>query len=256
MGDGNLGLVQGNVIFTDKDGGVTIVDKTFGFVKGPDGKLVIALHHSSLPYSAPTATITDDEVLAAQKGWGDALVKISKTYEDEGYEAAKALAKAVIDAAYGYKYGPVLFKPTLAGGSQTFRTTKEGALAYFVGGDPTYPNDKGFGIKGWRKVVFKNKAIWKDGNLGLVQGNVIFTDKTGAVTIVDKTFGFLKAPDGKLVIALHHSSLPYSASVADITDEEVLAAQKGWGDALVQISKTYEDEGFAAAKALSEKIIG
>merc|ERR1712039_440794 len=155
--------------------------------------------------------ITEKEVLAAQKGWGDALVSISMTYEKDGLPAAKKLAETIIEAAYGYKYGPVLFKPTLAGGSQTFRTTKEGALAYFVGGDPAYPNDKGFGIKGWRKVVFKNKAIWKVGNLGLVQGNVIFTDKDGAVTTVDKTFGYFKGPDGKLVIALHHSSLPYSA---------------------------------------------
>merc|ERR550532_2867114 len=65
-----------------------------------------------------TSTITNGEVRAAQKAWGDALVEISKTYENEGYEAAKALAETVIDTAYGHKYGPVLFKPTLAGGKQ------------------------------------------------------------------------------------------------------------------------------------------
>merc|ERR1712217_767188 len=158
-----------------------------------------------------TSTITDSDIYAAQKAWGDALIKISKTYENEGFEAAKALAEAVIDGAYGYKYGPVLFKPTLAGGSQTFRTTRKGALAYFVGDDPAYPNDGGFGIKGWRTVKFVNSAIWKEGNLAIAQGNFIFTDKNGAVTTVDKTFGYFKDPDGKLVIILHHSSLPYSA---------------------------------------------
>merc|ERR1711933_594219 len=116
---------------------------------------------------ATSSSITDAEILAAQKAWGDALIKISKTYENEGFEAAKALAEAVIDSAYGYHYGPVLFKPTLAGGSQTFRPTKTGALSYFVGGDATYPNDTGFGIKGWRKVVFKNSALWKQGNIGI-----------------------------------------------------------------------------------------
>merc|ERR1712061_325738 len=175
-----------------------VVDKTFTII-------------DKLPWVKSTSTITNGEMRAAQKAWGDALVKISKTYENEGFEAAKALAEAVIDSAYGYKYGPVLFKPTLAGGSQTFRTTKKGALAYFVGGDAKYPNDKGFGIKGWRKVVFVNSAIWKEGDLALVQGNVIFTDKDGGVTTVDKTFGFFRGPDGKLVIALHHSSLPYNA---------------------------------------------
>merc|ERR1712107_139005 len=144
-------------------------------------------------------------VLAAQKAWGDALVKISKTFENEGFEAAKALAEKVVDTAYGYKYGPVLFKPTLAGGRQTFRTTKNGALAYFVGGDRAYPNDKGFGIRGWRKVKFLNAAIWKEGNNAMVQGNAKFTDKGGDVTTVDKTFGYFKDPDGKLVIVLYHS---------------------------------------------------
>jgi len=157
-----------------------------------------------------TQVITDAEILAAQQAWGDALIKLSKTYEDEGYDAAKALAEAVIDSAYGYKYGPVLFKPTLAGGKQTFRPTRKGALAYFVGGDPAYPKDTGFGIKGWRKVQFVNSAIWAQGNIGMAQGNVHFTNKDGSITTVDKTFGYFKAPDGSVVIILHHSSLPYS----------------------------------------------
>jgi hypothetical protein len=36
----------------------------------------------------------------------------------------------------------VAFKPTLTQQPQTFRGTKAGALAYFVGGNATYPNDK------------------------------------------------------------------------------------------------------------------
>jgi len=157
-----------------------------------------------------STTITVKEVLAAQKAWGDALVALSATYEKEGFEAAKKLASDVIDAAYGYKYGPVNFKPTLAGGSQTFRPTKKGALAYFVGGDSSFPKDTGFGIKGWVKYKFVNTAIYMEGNTAIVQGNAHFTNKDGTVTTVDKTFGYFKTPDGNLVIVLHHSSLPYS----------------------------------------------
>merc|ERR1712187_665773 len=153
----------------------------------------------------------EKEVLAAQKGWGDALVQISKTYEKEGLVAAKKLAETIIDTAYGYNYGPVLFKPTLAGGSQTFRTTKKGALAFFVGDDSSYPNDKGFALKGWRKVQIVNSAIFRDGNIAITMGNVLITDKSGAVTKVDKTWAFYKGKDGSLRIVLHHSSLPYSA---------------------------------------------
>jgi hypothetical protein len=42
---------MGKVRFTDKDGKVTTVVKTWGFVKDDAGKLRIVLHHSSLEYS-------------------------------------------------------------------------------------------------------------------------------------------------------------------------------------------------------------
>jgi hypothetical protein len=45
-----------------------------------------------------------------------------------------------------YDNGTVLFKPTLTFGDQTFRLDKEGAAAYFIGGNPKYPNDTGFAL--------------------------------------------------------------------------------------------------------------
>jgi hypothetical protein len=47
---GDVALYMGNVSFTDPDGNVVMVDKTFGFKKR-DGKLKIILHHSSLPFA-------------------------------------------------------------------------------------------------------------------------------------------------------------------------------------------------------------
>ncbi len=155
--------------------------------------------------------ITESEVLAAQKAWGEALVAISTTYDTKGQAAAKALAEKVIDSAYGYQFGPVLFKPTLTVAPQTFRTTRTGALAYFVGGESTFPADKGFALNGWRKVEIKNAAIFISGSTATTMGNVMITDKNGKVTTVDKTWQFLKDDNGKLRIVLHHSSLPYTA---------------------------------------------
>ena len=165
---------------------------------------------SSLKTAIVNRAITESEVLAAQKAWGDALVSISITYDKAGKDAAKALAGKVIDEAYGYQFGTVLFKPTLTSAPQTFRTTRAGALSYFVGGDPAFPMDKGFALKSWRKVEIKNIAIFISGNTATTMGNVTFTDKDGKVTIVDKTWQFLKDDSGKLRIILHHSSLPYS----------------------------------------------
>jgi hypothetical protein len=70
--------------------------------------------------------------------------------------------------------------------------------------------DKGFALKGWRKVDIKNAAILISGNTATTMGNVMITNKDGKVTTVDKTWQFLKDDSGKLRIVLHHSSLPYT----------------------------------------------
>lgn len=155
-------------------------------------------------------TISEAEVVAAQKAWCQALLDINATYDKEGHAAAKALAGKIIDAAYGYQYGAVLFKPTLTVKPQTFRTTREGALAYFVGGDPNYPQDKGFALKGWTKCEPENAAVFLAGDTATSMGKVHFTAKDGKVTSVDKTWQYVKDDAGKLRIVLHHSSLEYT----------------------------------------------
>ncbi|WP_170334174.1 phosphoribosyl-AMP cyclohydrolase [Ruegeria arenilitoris] len=153
--------------------------------------------------------ITTDELTAAREAWGQGLIAISKAYEEGGIDAARPVAEGVLDAAYGYNLGSVLFKPTLASGDQTFRPTRHGALAYFVGHDAEYPLDGGFGIKGWRSMESVTSASFVEGDVGMWMGAVILTDKDGNVTQVDKSFGYKKDAEGVLRIVLHHSSLPY-----------------------------------------------
>jgi hypothetical protein len=154
--------------------------------------------------------ITETEVRAAQEAWGKALIQISDDYEKSGIAAAKKTAEQVLEIAYGYKDGAVLFKPTLATGANTFRTTQQSALSYFVGGDKNFPEDSGFALKGWKKYEFKNAAVYINGDMALTMGNVFLTDKAGKLTVVNKTWGFKKDPKGQLKIVLHHSSLPYA----------------------------------------------
>ena len=153
--------------------------------------------------------ITETELEQARAAWGDALIAISKAYEIDGIDAARALANEVLATAYGYNLGPVLFKPTMASGDQTFRTTKEGALAYFVGHDSAYPRDSGFGIKGWRRCETITAASFVDGDVAMWMGWVILTDDDGNVTKMDKSWGYKKDAAGTLRIVHHHSSLPY-----------------------------------------------
>jgi hypothetical protein len=157
--------------------------------------------------------ITYEEVNAAQQAWCDALVKIGKIKQEGG--DYKAFANQVLTDAYNYDNGKVFFKPTLAYGDQTFRNDKKGALAYFVGGDSDYPNDKGFALKPWVKARYdnageKNEGIQIYGSVAITMGNVWVTDKEGNEVMVDKTWVFKKGKDGKLRIIVHKSSLPYA----------------------------------------------
>ena len=157
--------------------------------------------------------ITYDEVNAAQQAWCDALVKIGKLKEDGG--DYKGFAEQVLSDAYNYDNGKVFFKPTLAYGEQTFRNEKKGALAYFIGGDPAYPNDKGFALTPWVKARYdnagdKNEGIQIYGPVAITMGNVWVTGKDGKEVMVDKTWVFKKGKDGKLKIIVHKSSLPFA----------------------------------------------
>lgn len=165
-------------------------------------------NHTGAPAPVASHNISEADILAAQRAWGEALVQISTDFEQGGFPKAKATAEAVLDAAYGYNMGPVLFKPTLTTAPQTFRTTRQGALAYFVGGDSAFPADTGFALKGWRAVEIRNAALYLNGETAMSMGNVLITDKSGKVTTVDKTWGYARDDKGGLRIVLHHSSLP------------------------------------------------
>jgi hypothetical protein len=183
--------------------------------------LLSALPAAAAPAAAPAAAdpalqpmtmntnISEAQVLQAQRTWCEALLSISRAYRSGGASQARAAASKVIDGAYGYVYGPVAFKPTLTSGQQTFRPTREGALAYFVGGDSRFPADSGFALKPWDKCAVRNQVLQLHGDLAITMGNVDLTDSSGKVTTVDKTWSFLREPDGQIRIVLHHSSLPY-----------------------------------------------
>jgi hypothetical protein len=185
-------------------------------MKLSNATIASALALAAIPAAAQTAPvqtisapITKAEVEDAQRAWCGALVAIATEHDTKGRAAAKALAGKVLDSAYGYDLGPVLFKPTLTVAPQTFRKTRAGALAYFVGDDQSYASDTGFALRGWRRCESQSPTILLTGASALSMGNVSMWNAKGEMTTVDKTWGYTRGPDGKLRIVLHHSSLPY-----------------------------------------------
>ena len=167
---------------------------------------------SPVASSRAVAPITEQEVNDAQQAWCNGLVRVAQTHASGG--DARAEAAKMIDDLYDYAEGKVFFKPTLAFGPRTFRPTKEGALAYFVGGNPSFPEDTGFALKGWTKARYDNNAaengIQIHGELAITMGNVYITGPDGKEVMVDKTFVFRRCADGKLRLCVHKSAIPFS----------------------------------------------
>jgi hypothetical protein len=167
---------------------------------------VITLLTSSAAF-ADNDKITKQEVLTAQQEWSNGLVDIGKAYTNKGDYKNKA--ENLVSNLYAYDYGQVLFKPTKASVKQ-FRTTKEGAVSYFVGHNKKYTEDKGFALEPWTKVQFNNADIFINNNVAMTMGQYTFTPLKGEPVDVEYTFVYEKEKDGKVKIVLHHSSLPYS----------------------------------------------
>ena len=166
-----------------------------------------SMHETALAAPAP---LTVQDVNAAQQAWCDALLSIAKTHAAGG--DYKTVAVGVLDNNYNYDYGKVLFNPTLTFGEQTFRLDKEGAAAYFIGGNPKYPHDDGFALKPWVACRYTNAGdnagVLIEGDIAITMGNVYLTDAKGQVTVVDKLWVFKRDPDGRLRIITHKSAIP------------------------------------------------
>jgi hypothetical protein len=163
--------------------------------------------NATITKTATKIVITEQEVIDAQKAWGERIVKIGKVYLEKG--DYKTAATEHINNFYNYQESSVLFKPTLTSEKQ-FRTDFQGALSYFIGGDENYTEDHGFAIKPWSNVRWENIGTKIIGNMAVAMGNYYFTPAIGGDEVkVEYSFAYTKDKDGKLKIILHDSHLPY-----------------------------------------------
>ncbi len=166
-----------------------------------------------MPASAATPPssllISKGDVIRIQDSWCESFLKIGAAFRSSGPQQALALAEAFVDRAYGYQGGSVAFKPTFASGTQTFRPTREGAIAYFVGGNSRYPDDRGSALKPWAACRVNNHSIQLHGSFAMAMGQMTLLDRSGTATTLDQTWGFQLLAPGDIRIVVHHSSLPF-----------------------------------------------
>jgi hypothetical protein len=164
--------------------------------------------------TAKNEPISEDDVNDAQREWCTRLVETSRAYPNGNY---RQLAIDFIDDLYDFEEGKVFFRPTLAMAPRNFRTTREGALAYFIGEDPrNFPDDKGFIKLGWLSAHHDNliegkEAIQIHENIAIAMGNVYLWNEEMAIpgreTVVDKVFVYRRDDEGKLRLIVHNSAV-------------------------------------------------
>lgn len=166
--------------------------------------------------------INDDDIKEAQEAWCNGLLDISRAYR-EGRDY-RTIANDFLDRLYDFNDGRVFFRPTLAMAPQNFRTTRPGALSYFIGEDSDFPDDKGFAKLPWIAATYDNEIEGRDavqihGNIAIVMGNVYLRQEEvtvgGKETIVDKVFVYRKDNAGNLRLVVHNSA------VSNMPDTEV-----------------------------------
>jgi len=149
--------------------------------------------------------IKEEEILLNQEKWKNGIIKIGKLKDD--FDECKDFAQSFIDELYAFAYGKVLFKPTRASVKQ-FRSDRQSALSYFIGGNDKYNEDTGFALNPWINISFKNTGIILEENRAIAMGNYYFTDSKENIIKVEYTFCYKKYSNG-LRIDVHHSSFPY-----------------------------------------------
>lgn len=150
--------------------------------------------------------ITESEVIKAQELWAQNVIEIGNLYtKNEDY---KSRASVFVKQFYAFDEGEVLFKPTLALEKQ-FRFSYDDALSYFIGGHVS--EDKGFALKPWKGIDFRERKIIIFKEIALSMGNYFFQSVDGSDEVkVEFTFGYVKDKENNLLINLHHSSIPYT----------------------------------------------
>mmetsp|Transcript_104 Transcript_104/g.174 ORF Transcript_104/g.174 Transcript_104/m.174 type:complete len:250 (+) Transcript_104:111-860(+) len=165
------------------------------------------------------SVITTEEVERAQRVWADGVIEIGALYlskQDYKKEAAKFVDKVY---AYDGGSGSVLFKPTMARedprshAHHEFRLSREEAISYMVGGSKEFREDTGFALRPWTAIRFENAGIIVRNGTAMAMGDYYFTDRTGAETKVEFSFGYIRdSAHQHLRVVLHHSSFPYQVS--------------------------------------------
>eukprot|EP00928_Gymnodinium_smaydae_P045670 TRINITY_DN30404_c0_g2_i1.p1 TRINITY_DN30404_c0_g2~~TRINITY_DN30404_c0_g2_i1.p1 ORF type:complete len:854 (-),score=140.25 TRINITY_DN30404_c0_g2_i1:81-2567(-) len=244
--DGELAWAVGLRVCRAADGSTSRTQYVMGYVRDSSGALRLGLHHETVPtkgragseggYEMPSDVVGEAEVERAQSAWGQAFMAIGAERSIGGDYLGRAAR--LVDGLYAYGSHPVFFKPAEAR-EDPFRSTREGAISYFVGGNRRFAEDRGVALQPWRAVRFANEAMELRGREALVIGNMFLTGPQGVQSKSTYTLGYVADDAGLLRLNLHHASFPVKVKrrrgFVPVTRRDIEAAQRRWGAGIVEM---------------------
>lgn len=172
----------------------------------PPPRMLILAAIVHLGWARSFTPITEPHVHEAQADWAAAIIEIGAQPTPQD---SKVMAENYTVILYACNTTGVVFKPTLARDPQ-FRDTFTGALSYFVGQDPNFPQDTGFALDAWINITFMNVKIILLEDVAVAGGLYYFENAEGDYTIADYTFLHTQVNNDTHKTSAQHSSLPYS----------------------------------------------
>jgi hypothetical protein len=145
----------------------------------------------------PTQVVTADDIAAAQDIWGRAMVEVGHAYEHG--KDYRTLAKQAVAQLYAYNYqsGVVLFD-VKHHDTAPFHPVAGSVMQYLAGGH----HNRGFALRPWRRVDFKNTQIFFHGAIAVASGYNTFTPYHGHSLRRSYVIGYVKDNRGNLKIFL------------------------------------------------------
>jgi len=244
---------------------------SMGYTRDSMGRLRVNMFSASVPSEAEEqphwrrkdcrgAGVSVSAIEEMQKAWADGIMDIGSAYAAKG--PYRRRAEEFVDRIYAYQIRPVLYKPADAV-ERTFRTSREGAISYFVGGDRNFPQDKGFALQGWEHVHFTNVDVMFAGDVAMTMGFVSYAGSSGVWRTAEITMGFILDEERQLRINMQHGTFPDRARVQwdaskhlshrQMTVDKIRSAQEEWGRWIVRIGEAHRNA--TKARLLAEQMV-
>lgn len=187
--------------------------------------------------------ISPSEVELAQQAWCDSFLDVCKSLAKSDSDG-RYLAQKFVNDMYGHGMQSIIFKSPVAT-KKLIRTDQVGVISFLVGGFAEFPEDVGFARTNWAAARYHNAGVSVVDSTAMAMGSFFFKDPISQnETEVEYSQSYVRGALGELKLSMQFLAIPYGnsskvSSTIVVNAEDVKAAQKAWGDGVIEIGQYY-----------------